>query len=182
MFAITRIRTVSVAAAVGLATSAALVVVPPAQAAVGDLVCIPPSSTTISYSPALTSSPQTATASVTFALSSCVSTTVPAITSGTAQKSAVVLNRSCLNLTGSSSSASTITWNTGQTSSILVTSIVTIVGAVYNVTSTGTVTSGLFAGDTVVADRVGAATDILLCTLGLGTVSSGPTTTTLTFA
>ncbi|MGW8064249.1 hypothetical protein ACVV2G_18730 [Streptomyces ziwulingensis] len=37
---------------------------------------------------------------------------------------------------------------------------------------TGTVTSGLFAGDTVIVTFTGPATDILLCTAGLGTVSS----------
>ncbi|MFH8755938.1 hypothetical protein [Streptomyces atroolivaceus] len=45
-------------------------------------------------------------------------------------------------------------------------------GAVLLFTITGTVTSGLFAGDTVVGTQTGAATDILLCTLGLGQVSS----------
>jgi hypothetical protein len=56
------------------------------------------------------------------------------------------------------------------------------VGGVFAVNMTGSVTSGLFAGDTVVAEHVGAATEILLCTLGLGAVSTIPTLTTLTFA
>jgi hypothetical protein len=47
-----------------------------------------------------------------------------------------------------------------------------VAGAVLVVTITGTVTSGLFAGDTVVQTVTGPATDILLCTAGLGTVST----------
>ena len=39
-------------------------------------------------------------------------------------------------------------------------------------TLTGTVTSGLFTGDTVLQTSTAPATNILLCTLGLGTVSS----------
>ncbi|MFD6620162.1 hypothetical protein ACFWFB_33515 [Streptomyces albidoflavus] len=47
----------------------------------------------------------------------------------------------------------------------------TRVGAALVVTQTGTVTSGLFAGDAVVMTQTGPAADVLLCTAGLGTVS-----------
>ncbi|GGP95196.1 hypothetical protein GCM10010278_86270 [Streptomyces melanogenes] len=50
--------------------------------------------------------------------------------------------------------------------------MVNVVGTVLTVTLTGTVTSGLFAGQTVAEQHVGPATDILTCTLGLGTVRS----------
>ncbi|MGW0607853.1 hypothetical protein [Streptomyces sp. NPDC002644] len=46
------------------------------------------------------------------------------------------------------------------------------VGPGNRVTFTGTVTSGLFTGDTVLHTITGPATDVPLCTLGLGTVSS----------
>jgi hypothetical protein len=45
------------------------------------------------------------------------------------------------------------------------------VGALLVVTATGTVTSGLFSGDAVVVTQTGPAANVLLCTLGLGTVS-----------
>jgi hypothetical protein len=80
MLAISRFRVVCVAVTLVLGASIAPVVVPPVQAAVGDVVCTPPSSNTVSYSPALISSPQDVTVSVNFQLSSCVSTTVPATT------------------------------------------------------------------------------------------------------
>jgi hypothetical protein len=183
MFAITRIRTLRFAAAVALGASIALVAVPPAEAAVGDIVCTPPSGSMTTYSPALTTSPQNVSVTAQILLSSCLSTTVPAITSGsTPLTTFAVPNRSCLNLTGSSAVTATITWNTGQTSTVSFTHLVNIVGAVYSSTLTGTVTSGLFAGDTVIGEQLGAATDIVLCTLGLGTVSTIATTTTLTFA
>ncbi|MEW2266286.1 hypothetical protein ACGF5T_31915 [Streptomyces sp. NPDC047853] len=48
----------------------------------------------------------------------------------------------------------------------------TVAGAVLVITYTGTVTSGLFSGDTVLLTITGPSTDITLCTLGLGTVPS----------
>ena len=42
----------------------------------------------------------------------------------------------------------------------------------YTVIATGVVTSGVFAGDSVLTNFTGPATDITLCTLGLGAASS----------
>jgi hypothetical protein len=65
-----------------------------------------------------------------------------------------------------------ITWNTGQTSTVSANFNTNVVGAVLEVVITGTVTSGLFQGDTVILNQTGPATQVLQCTLGLGTVSS----------
>ncbi|MEU4746985.1 hypothetical protein AB0G02_41910, partial [Actinosynnema sp. NPDC023658] len=78
----------------------------------------------------------------------------------------------CLELLRNGSATLTITWNTGQTSTISFNYTVNIVGAAMVVTYTGTVTSGLFAGSTVLQVNTNPATDVLLCTLGLGTVPS----------
>ncbi|MFJ4478801.1 hypothetical protein [Streptomyces xanthochromogenes] len=88
-------------------------------------------------------------------------------------------SRTCLDLLSSNSVTLPITWNTGDTSTLSGNSVVNVVGAVNQTEVTGTVTSGLFAGDTFVMNVTGAATDILLCTAGLGTVSSLYDTITL---
>ncbi|WP_432903948.1 hypothetical protein ACQP1S_06115 [Micromonospora matsumotoense] len=106
---------------------------------------------------------------------------VPAIISGTFFGTFHDPNRSCLTLAGSGTSTSTITWNTGQTSTLALNFNTTIVGAVYTLILTGTVTGGLFAGDSVLSNQTGPATDVLLCTAGLGTVASIYTAGTITF-
>lgn len=66
----------------------------------------------------------------------------------------------------------TITWNPGQTSTVTANTTATLVGGLLVVTHTGTVTAGLFHGDTVVRTATGPATNILLCLAGLATVSA----------
>lgn len=73
----------------------------------------------------------------------------------------------------------TITWNTGQTSTLTLNRVTNVAGAVITVTQTGTVTGGLFSGDTVVMTATAPSTDVLNCTLGLGTVSSTYSTVVL---
>lgn len=171
----------SALATIALLAATLVATTPPAQAQPGDLVCLPPTSSTVTFSPPLTTTSQTATVTTTNLFGPCTSTSVPDITSGTFTGSYTVPNRSCLTLTGSGTSTSTITWNTGQTSSLTLNFTTTIVGAVYTSVVTGVVTGGLFAGDTVISNQTGPATDILLCTAGLGTVSSLHTIGTITF-
>ncbi|MFD9950597.1 hypothetical protein ACFWYW_57330 [Nonomuraea sp. NPDC059023] len=176
------IRTVLTALTVLSTAAALLVAAAPAQAVPGDLVCLPPTSSTVTYTPPLSTSPQTVTIKTTNLFGPCTSVSVPAITSGTFTGSFVVPNRSCLTLAGSGASTSTITWNTGQTSTLSLNYTTTIAGAVYTSVITGVVSGGLFAGDSVISNQSGPATDILTCTLGLGTVSSIYTVGTITFA
>ncbi|WP_327092680.1 hypothetical protein OIE66_19195 [Nonomuraea sp. NBC_01738] len=61
-------------------------------------------------------------------------------------------------------------------------STTTIAGAVYTSVVTGVVSGGLFAGDSVVSNQTGPASDVLTCSLGLGTVSGIYTVGTITFA
>ncbi len=153
----------------------ALVVLGPAapvSAGVADVTCIPPSSQTDTYAPPLSMTPQDVTVGSTTQYGPCVSLSNPAITSGSRARTLLIPGRTCLDLLNSGSTTYTITWNTGQTSTVSSNFTSTTVGAALVVTDTGTVTSGLFAGSTVVQVLTGPATDVLLCTAGLGTVSS----------
>ncbi|MCS7478756.1 hypothetical protein ACFFQW_12955 [Umezawaea endophytica] len=143
-----------------------------ASAVVQDVTCTPPSSNTATYNPPLTMTPRDGTLTGTAQYGPCVSVSNPAITSGSSGGTTTVSGRTCLDLLQSGTSAFTITWNTGQTSTISANRTSTIAGGLLVVTNTGTVTSGVFAGSTVVRVITSPATDITLCTLGLGTVSS----------
>jgi hypothetical protein len=137
-----------------------------------DVTCTPPSSSSTSYSPPLTNTPQPSATSSSWQLGPCVSASVPGLTSGAHSDTGTLRPRSCLELLGSGALTAAVTWNTGDTSMLSLNRTTTVVGAVMIVTMTGTVTDGLFTGDTVIATFTGPATDILLCTAGLGTVSS----------
>jgi hypothetical protein len=144
----------------------------PAYATAGDATCTPPGSVVATYNPPLTMTPQTVTITVNSLWAPCVSATVPALTSASSNFTFTATNRSCATLVGAASYTSTVTWNTGQTSTMSINSNATMVGGVYTVITSGIVTAGLFAGDTVIQNATGPGTDILLCTLGLGSVSS----------
>ncbi|MFC7101115.1 hypothetical protein ACFQQB_11920 [Nonomuraea rubra] len=145
-------------------------------------MCLPPTSSTVTFDPPLTTMPQTVTVTSTNLFGPCTSTSVPAITSGTTSGTFPVPNRSCLTLAGTGTSTSHITWNTGQTSTLTLNFTTQIVAGVYTSVVTGVVSSGLFAGDSVVSNQTGPATDILTCTLGLGTVAGIYTVGAITFA
>ncbi|WP_306750076.1 hypothetical protein [Saccharothrix yanglingensis] len=142
-----------------------------ASAGVLDVTCTPPSSQSTTFTPPLTVTPQNTVVSVTGQYGPCVSLSNPAITSGSRTYIGQEPGRSCLDLLDSGPATFTITWNTGQTSTVSANSTSTIVGAAVVVTVTGTVTSGLFVGSSVVQIITGPAADVLLCTLGLGTVA-----------
>ncbi|MFF4987011.1 hypothetical protein ACFY19_07465 [Streptosporangium saharense] len=149
----------------------ALFVSVPASAAVLDVTCVPPSSDLVTYDPALTVTPRNVAITATTTYGPCVSAGVPGLTSGSRTFQGTG-SRSCLSLLSTGTETFTITWNTGQTSTVSVSKIVNVVGAALVVTFTGTVTSGLFAGDAVLQTVTGPSAGITLCTLGLGTVSS----------
>ena len=142
----------------------------PATASALDVTC--GGSQTTSYTPALTQTPQSVTVSTSTQYGPCTSRSVPGLTSGSRSGNFNYPNFSCLNLLQSAPVTYTITWNTGQQSTITGSTAVNTVGAALVVTITGNVTTGLFAGDSVVQTITGPATDITKCTLGLGTVSS----------
>ncbi|PSL52498.1 hypothetical protein B0I31_113171 [Saccharothrix carnea] len=163
-----------VATLMTLVSALALLVLGPAgtaSAGVLDVTCTPPSSNSITYNPPLTRTPQDVTIGVSAQYGPCVSLSNPALTSGHRAISVLSPGFSCLELLNSGSVTFTITWNTGQTSTVSANYSATVVGAALVDVRTGTVTSGLFAGSTVLQTTTGPATDVLLCTAGLGTVS-----------
>ncbi|MET8578997.1 hypothetical protein [Streptomyces sp. NPDC005012] len=144
-----------------------------------DLTCTVPSSEATTYKPPLTLTSQDVTFSSTVQYGPCVSLSRPEISSGSRSLQVLTPDRSCLTLLETAVSDFTITWNTGRTSTVSGHRTATVVGAALVVTVTGNVTSGVFAGDSVVQTSTGPATDILACTLGLGSVDSVYSTVTL---
>jgi hypothetical protein len=143
-----------------------------AHAATLDVTCIPPSADTATYNPPLSNTPRTTTITVDAFYGPCVSLSNPAVSSGEFHLRFTAPNRSCAELLGTAPVTFTITWNTGQTSTVVGTRTVTTAGGLLQTVLLATVTTGLFAGDTVVQTSTSAAAPVLLCTLGLGTVST----------
>jgi len=141
----------------------------PATASALDVTCV--GSQTTSYNPALTQTPQSVTVSTSTQYGPCTSTTVPELTSGSRSANFPYPNLSCLNFLDSASVTYTITWNTGQQSTISGNTTVTTAGTTV-VTVTGNVTAGLFQGKSVVQILTAAAPNIIPCTLGLTSLSS----------
>lgn len=157
---------------------------PAAHAAVGDMTCLPgTTSQTVTFDPPLTLTPQDGVHIHTNrAFAGCTSVSHPEIVSGTSASDLIGNNRSCLTLLTAASNSFTIVWNTGATSTITENYTVTVAGVVIVYEFTGVVTSGVFAGDSVVRTLTGPSTDVTLCTLGLGTVPSYYLLGSLTFS
>jgi hypothetical protein len=105
-------------------------------------------------------------------LGPCVAPTDPELTAGVSTVAGLSPDATCARLLGAQPVTITITWNTGQTTTLSGNSVNSIVGVNLVSTTTGTVTAGLFAADTFVHTAVYTGTDLLLCLAGLGTVSS----------
>jgi hypothetical protein len=167
--------------AVLLTVIAAAALLTPAAAASAsgpEVTCTAPSTNTAGFNPPLTLTPTTTTVTTTNQYGPCLSLTQLGLTSGS-RSSIAVRTRSCLELLTAGTITYTITWNTGQTSTISGDITASVAGAVVVFTITGTVTAGLFTGANAVQVNTGPAADILLCTLGLGTVPSLTSTSTL---
>lgn len=171
-------RIVQISVTAVMAAAGVLVLAAPAHATVGDMVCA--GSESVSWSPALTNSPQSTTVTANRLYGPCTSLSVPGITSGSVSAT-IPTTSSCVSLLSSRPVSFTITWNTGQTSTVSGNAAANIAAAVLTVTITGIVAGGVFTGDAVVQTVVAPATDILLCTLGLGTLSNMYGVVALTF-
>ncbi|WP_327063527.1 hypothetical protein OG196_01280 [Kitasatospora purpeofusca] len=152
-----------------------------AQAAAGDVLCTAPSSDSSTYSPPLSLTPASTTVTITRDLNTCTSLSVPAINSAPVTVHQVTISSySCPTLLNSAPTVITFTWNNGATTVVTGTRTVNLAGAALTTTVTGTVTSGLFTGDTAVYQLVAPSAAVLACTLGLGTVSRIDSIATLT--
>ncbi|MFT7839838.1 hypothetical protein Q5530_27160 [Saccharothrix sp. BKS2] len=166
-------RVASVLAAVLMTVASIPLVAPGTAAAVGlDLTCTPPSSASLLFDPPATNSPQTMALSVSRQYGPCVSATRPDITSGHSSATGTSQGATCLSLLGANAITIPITWNTGETSTLSGNNVSSLSGLALTVVTTGTVTSGVFAGATFVHTIIYPSTNILLCNLGLGTLSA----------
>lgn len=129
---------------VALITSSLLFAPFPSHAAPGDLTCTENQS--VSYSPGLLTTRRPVDVSVHNILS-CTSLTDPAVTRGHVQATIHGLNRSCTDLAAAGSGSYTITWNTGETSTISYNRSASYVLGTLVIVETGTVTAGKFTGD-----------------------------------
>ncbi|WP_367127601.1 hypothetical protein [Saccharothrix sp. HUAS TT1] len=150
----------------------ALVTPGTATAAGLDLTCTPPSSASLLFDPPATNSPQTVGLTVSRQYGPCVSATHPDITSGHSTATGTSSGATCLSLLGANAITIPITWNTGQTSVLSGNNVSSLSGVALTVVTTGTVTSGVFAGATFVHTIVYPSQNILLCNLGLGALSA----------
>ncbi|MEU4445213.1 hypothetical protein AB0K14_23460 [Actinosynnema sp. NPDC050801] len=100
----------------------------------------------MSYSPGLLNTRRPVDVSVHNVLS-CTSLTDPAVTGGHVQATIHGLDRSCTDVAASGSGSYTITWNTGDTSTISYNRTANYVLGTLVAVETGTVTAGKFTGD-----------------------------------
>lgn len=136
------------AAALVAVVGSVLIAATPAQAAVGDAVCTGTSAQT--YSPGLTNTAQTLNAATSTHYTTCTSLADLSLTSGATIRSLPGITLSCTAFF-TATTAPTITWNTGQTSTLSLTGqgLVTVPLVSQSLTFLGTVTAGKFAGDNV---------------------------------
>jgi hypothetical protein len=102
----------------------------------------------ITYTPGLTYTAQSASVAASTVYARCVSTDRPDITGGTYSATLPPKSRSCLTLLGSNTGTRVYHWNTGETSTVTYVDTNSIVAGNLVVEQLGTVTSGVFAGQT----------------------------------
>ena len=154
---------------VTLITSSLLSPLSPAQAAPGDLTCTETES--VSYSPGLLTTRRPVDVRVHNVLS-CTSLTEPAVTRGHVQATVPGLDRSCTDLAASGSGAYTITWNTGETSTISYDRSAGYVLGTLVIVESGTVTAGTFTGDSTTHVVELLTLDLLACLAEPGLTSA----------
>ncbi|MFC8732876.1 hypothetical protein ACFT5B_10490 [Luteimicrobium sp. NPDC057192] len=146
-------------AAVCLAVGAAFAIAPTASAGPLDATCT--GTVAVDYSPGLTLTAQTVTASATSTYPSCL-TSQTGVTSASASGS-VTDTLDCNSLLTTTTGVKTYHWNDGTTSRFEYTRTGTRVLSQTVVTFTGTITSGKFSGDTAVETNIAANLGLLDC-------------------
>lgn len=129
-----------------------------------------------SYSPALTSTPQTVSITGTASYSLCTGT--GGVTTASNSTNAIRPDYSCLGLLEVGTSPATVTWNTGETSTMTTTRVsVQLSGISTTLLHVGSVTAGKFVGARVVRATEFLNTDLDACYTpeGLSQIS-GPST------
>ncbi|WP_367131867.1 hypothetical protein [Saccharothrix sp. HUAS TT1] len=150
----------SLLAVIAVITSSLLSSTSPSHAVPGDLTCTEQES--VSYSPGLLATRRPVDVSVHNVLS-CTSLTHPTVTGGQVQATVRGLNRSCTDLAASGNGSYTITWNTGETSTIGYTRSANYVLGTLVIIESGTVTAGKFAGSSTTHVVELLTLDLLAC-------------------
>lgn len=157
-----------------LALSGAGAAVPAAHAGALDATC--QGSVSSTFSPGLRVVAQTTAATDTTTLGTCVSTADPTLTSGSAFAS-YTASESCVSPINSGTITQVLRWSNGRRSTFTATAALTSVAGQSVATFTGTITAGLFAGDTAEEITISPALDPLSCLLGPGVTSRNGTAT-----
>ncbi|WP_018350085.1 hypothetical protein [Longispora albida] len=165
------VRLARTAAAILLAVAGSVAALAtPAQAAVIDASCVPPSYNVTAFNPPLTTvlAPTTLT----------YKTTYRPCTSQTSNLSygftniTVNMNDQCQMVLQTFVMTYTIHWNNGQSSTIQATRTASISGSTLTVTLSGQVIGGLFTGSRSFEQQVGSAVDLQNCLAGISRLSS----------
>ncbi|MEV4413430.1 hypothetical protein [Catellatospora sp. NPDC049609] len=155
-----------------LAIGGTLFAAAPAEAAVLDVSCTSPNSTNvITFSPPLTLVNQPTVVSRSTSYQPCRAPRWPNLTHGKEAKTITMLD-DCTMVLGTLNVNFTITWNTGQTTTVSAVRTASLSGSNLVVTFNGTVTAGLFLGSNVNQVFVGSGVDLINCLAGRGSVQS----------
>ncbi|MBZ4401159.1 hypothetical protein [Myxococcus sp. AS-1-15] len=128
------------------------------------LVTCPVGSVTVTFDPPLRRTPQDVVTTSTGVLSNCVTLLGSPVTSATAWRQLNEPGLSCANLLKTPSTTLSLTWNTGETSTLRSTQVrVASEPAVAIAEETGTVLSGKFEGATSVRTATFVSTDLAAC-------------------
>jgi hypothetical protein len=164
------IRTLRVSAVVLLTLALGLVVESPAHATGGiDLSCSLLSLDKIFLTPPVTLAPQSVTVDKKTTYRFCHAPSAPDVVSGELVRN-FTRPDSCPQALGAGPTAQTITWNTGETSTMSVVRTPTLEHGIYKVTFIGTVTAGLFTGSAAKQVYYADGRDLQHCLDGDGTV------------
>ncbi|MDX6742258.1 hypothetical protein [Actinocorallia sp. A-T 12471] len=149
-----------------------------ASAAVTALTCAPAAADldlltcggthTVTYDPGLRLFGQTVDIAFTDSFTSCSALSDPTLTSGLLTGSVTLPNYSCLSPVNTDDIDETVTWNNGQSSTFHYSRVYGSVDGNSVITSTGTVTSGKFAGATAVKVVTGLNLNLLACLFAPG--------------
>ncbi|MFI6585639.1 hypothetical protein [Embleya sp. NPDC050493] len=169
-----RLPTVVPQAVILLVLLAAVLAFAPAAHASSSTTCTGTSSAT--YNPGLTLTPQSVALTETDTLSSCTSTD-PTLTSGSFGLGGTIPGAACNDVQAGPGTPITVTWNNTHTSTAALTYVLTVTGGILQTVGTGTVTSGEFTGATAVFVWAYALVNPLQCLAPGGLTSHGGTIT-----
>jgi hypothetical protein len=154
------------------AARAVLAAVPAPAPMVIDLKCSTPNSTDVlKFTPPLTLVVQPTLVQKSTSYTPCAAPTAPNLTSGSLATSSTI-NDACPMVLLSGTVVQTVTWNTGQTTTMTLNRTATISGTTLTVSFTGTVTGGLFLGRNVRQTYTASAVDLINCLNGVGSVAT----------